>query len=70
MAPRILQEVDARLAGFEMAAPQLRLQPEARELLVELGHLAAGVDDALHAGPGGMRPGVDVQPQRVARLAG
>ena len=39
------------------------------ELLVELGHLAAGVHHALHAGPGRMRLRVHVQAERVALLA-
>ena len=51
-------------AGFQPLA-----HPDAGEPLVELGDLAAGVHDALHAGPGRVRLRVDVEPQRVALLA-
>src|SRR5262245_55656349 len=43
--------------GLELLA----LQADALEPLLELGELAAGVDQAMHAGPGRVRLGVDVQ---------
>src|SRR5262249_14781748 len=44
-------------------------QADALKPLLELGELAAGVDEAVDAGPGRVRFGVDVEAQRVARLA-
>src|SRR5262245_23240595 len=51
--------------GLELLA----LQADALEPLLELGELAAGVDQAMHAGPGRVRLGVDVQTDGVAGLA-
>src|SRR6266481_4557469 len=46
------------------------LAAEAAEAFVEAGELAAGVEQLLLAAcPGRVRLGVDLQPQRVARLA-
>src|SRR5262245_62906662 len=47
----------------------LAFQADALETLLELGELAAGVDQAVDAGPGRVRLRIDIQAQRVARLA-
>ena len=49
--------------------PTLTLEAEILKTLVELGQLAATVDEAMNAGPGGMRLGVDVELHGVARIA-
>src|SRR5215469_7311612 len=50
--------------------PALRLDAKALEALVEAGELAAAVDQTLlPAGPRRMRLRVDIEAQRVARLA-
>src|SRR5262249_36656891 len=51
------------------AGPSLVLDFEALEPLLELGELAAAVDQTMHAGPGWVRLRIDVEPQGVARLA-
>ena len=47
------------------ALGSLFLDAEAGELLVELRHLPTRINDPVLAGPGRMRLGIDVQPQRV-----
>src|SRR5690242_5277252 len=51
------------------AKPLRLLDTESGELLVELGDLPAGVQNTLHAGPRRVGLRVNVQAQRVARLA-
>src|SRR5262249_37228407 len=53
----------------DSASQLLAFEADALEPLLELGELAAGVDQAVDARPGRMRLGVDVQAQRVTRLA-
>jgi len=52
------------------ATRALLLQTEPGELLVELGHLAARVDQALHTRPGRMAFRVDVQSDGIALVRG
>src|SRR5689334_22281555 len=63
LASRRTQDVDASPRALLLAA-------EAAEAFVEAGELAAGVEQLLlAAGPGRVRLAVDLQAQRVARLA-
>src|SRR4029077_4511471 len=58
-----------RRDGKNAVQVRLLLDAEAGELLVELGDLAAAVDDPVLAGPRRVRLRIDVEPQRVALLA-
>ena len=61
-------EPDGPLAGARGGGLGL-FGAKSAEALVELGDLAAGVHDAVHAGPGRMALGVDIEANGVARFA-